>query len=529
MLLDAADPSRVLWRAPPSRCWPRTPTRNARHSSPNVVFPTAIEEIDGTHYVFYGMADSAIGVARLDRISEVQRDAPTGRRCLATAELLAAGCGRRPVGRAVRAAAASVPRRRRRRPSHAAPLTNLAHLDSCWPRCRRRPQRRPHHLPARRSTRRSACCGSMPTTRPTAPSNDVGGGTLRPGDRTPTARAPTTPTTSPGPPWCTCGSGGPHDAASRQQAVPAAARADLSADRVRPARRQRGALDAAGRHPQPEPDPGGQPRPVRLRCRRTGWPGRIWALGEGYAAFRSADPAFAAFLRARLDLASPRCTARCWSATAQFQTVHGARAPAWLIVDGADASSEAVLGLSATCAPAVPAAARTALAQLADGIARLRRGRPADVALRCGPAVGASPSDWHAWAAQMPAALALAAGGAAAAGPAGPGDRRMPRASRRTCSRRPVPDNGWLPTPGRRLPDRLRRRLPGCSPCSRWPMPPPRAACGRCRHRRGLVLRPEPRRRADLRPGDRRQARRRQPRRHAEPELRRGVDHPWRC
>ncbi|MEO7982189.1 MAG: glycosidase, partial [Sporichthyaceae bacterium] len=33
---------------------------------PNVVFPTAIEEVDGIRYVFYGMADSKIGVARLD-------------------------------------------------------------------------------------------------------------------------------------------------------------------------------------------------------------------------------------------------------------------------------------------------------------------------------------------------------------------------------------------------------------------------------------------------------------------------------
>lgn len=30
-------------------------------------FPTAIEEIDGVRYVFYGMADAHIGVARLDR------------------------------------------------------------------------------------------------------------------------------------------------------------------------------------------------------------------------------------------------------------------------------------------------------------------------------------------------------------------------------------------------------------------------------------------------------------------------------
>ena len=35
---------------------------------PNVVFPTAIEEIEGVRYVFYGMADSKIGVARLDRV-----------------------------------------------------------------------------------------------------------------------------------------------------------------------------------------------------------------------------------------------------------------------------------------------------------------------------------------------------------------------------------------------------------------------------------------------------------------------------
>jgi predicted GH43/DUF377 family glycosyl hydrolase len=37
---------------------------------PNVVFPTAIEEIDGTHWVFYGMADSRIGVAKLTSLVE---------------------------------------------------------------------------------------------------------------------------------------------------------------------------------------------------------------------------------------------------------------------------------------------------------------------------------------------------------------------------------------------------------------------------------------------------------------------------
>jgi len=33
---------------------------------PNVVFPTAIETVDGVPYLFYGMADSRIGVARID-------------------------------------------------------------------------------------------------------------------------------------------------------------------------------------------------------------------------------------------------------------------------------------------------------------------------------------------------------------------------------------------------------------------------------------------------------------------------------
>ena len=33
----------------------------------NVVFPTAIEEVDGRRFVFYGMADSRIGVAELVR------------------------------------------------------------------------------------------------------------------------------------------------------------------------------------------------------------------------------------------------------------------------------------------------------------------------------------------------------------------------------------------------------------------------------------------------------------------------------
>jgi predicted GH43/DUF377 family glycosyl hydrolase len=68
MLLDADEPWRVIARTPEPLLAPETPDE-VGGIVPNVVFPTAIEQIDGTHYVFYGMADSKIGLARLDRLT----------------------------------------------------------------------------------------------------------------------------------------------------------------------------------------------------------------------------------------------------------------------------------------------------------------------------------------------------------------------------------------------------------------------------------------------------------------------------
>ena len=66
MILDAADPSKVLARTSEPILTPETEAETSG-TVPNVVFPTAIEEVDGVRYVFYGMADRRIGVARLDR------------------------------------------------------------------------------------------------------------------------------------------------------------------------------------------------------------------------------------------------------------------------------------------------------------------------------------------------------------------------------------------------------------------------------------------------------------------------------
>jgi beta-1,2-mannobiose phosphorylase / 1,2-beta-oligomannan phosphorylase len=66
LILDADDPSRVIARTPEPLLAPETDDERSG-IVPNVVFPTAIEEIDGRHFVFYGMADSKIGVALLER------------------------------------------------------------------------------------------------------------------------------------------------------------------------------------------------------------------------------------------------------------------------------------------------------------------------------------------------------------------------------------------------------------------------------------------------------------------------------
>jgi len=67
MLLDADDVTTVVWRTPAPLLQPDT-VEERDGIVPNVVFPTAIDlRRDGDADVFYGMADSRIGVARLHR------------------------------------------------------------------------------------------------------------------------------------------------------------------------------------------------------------------------------------------------------------------------------------------------------------------------------------------------------------------------------------------------------------------------------------------------------------------------------
>ena len=136
----------------------------------------------------------------------------------------------------------------------------------------------------------------------------------------------------------------------------------------------------------------------------------IWALGEGYADFRGSDPAFAAFLGQRLDLAIAALNREVLASYGHYELSNGLRVPAWLITGDADASSEAVLGLAAYVRAGGGAAARTALAELAEGIADLGSGTAGSWPYGAILPSAASRSEWHAWGAQMPAALAVAAG-----------------------------------------------------------------------------------------------------------------------
>jgi hypothetical protein len=138
----------------------------------------------------------------------------------------------------------------------------------------------------------------------------------------------------------------------------------------------------------------------------------IWALGEGYAAFADEDPAFAAFLRDRMELSIDAVEEQVLDKYGEHLDIDGEPAPAWLIADGADATAEAILGLSAyveTAGPGRTADARTALAKLAEGVAELAGGDALTWPFGAVRPWALSRSMWHGWGSQMPAGLARAA------------------------------------------------------------------------------------------------------------------------
>ncbi len=136
------------------------------------------------------------------------------------------------------------------------------------------------------------------------------------------------------------------DRTSIVQGVRAAPRADLPADQDRAEPRQRGALDAARRDSQPQRRSARASRPVGQRPSPTGWRGRSGRWARDTPPSVTSDPAFASFLRNRLNLAVGAVNRQVLDRYGDhLNSRRRAHCPAWLIVDGADATAEAILGL----------------------------------------------------------------------------------------------------------------------------------------------------------------------------------------
>jgi hypothetical protein len=134
----------------------------------------------------------------------------------------------------------------------------------------------------------------------------------------------------------------------------------------------------------------------------------VWALGEGYREFKDIDRPFARFLRERLDLSIAALERQVLVRYGETMAVDGRAVPAWLIVDGADATAEAMLGLAAYVDAGGGSRARRALARFGEAVARMGTGSPHAWPYGAVLPWALSRSIWHAWASQMPAALAAA-------------------------------------------------------------------------------------------------------------------------
>lgn len=174
----------------------------------------------------------------------------------------------------------------------------------------------------------------------------------------------------------------------------------------------------------------------------------VWALGEGYAAFEPADPDFAGFLQGRLHLALESLNKQSLGKYGNYDTADGTKVPAWLIAGGADASAEAVLGLSAySQAEPEDSVARTALTRLSEGIAEMSSGSVDRWPFGAIMPWNKSQTLWHAWGAMAPAAVATASTVLHR-------EDLLAAAVKDSAQFTPQllaaggPDNAWSPTPG---------------------------------------------------------------------------------
>ena len=195
----------------------------------------------------------------------------------------------------------------------------------------------------------------------------------------------------------------------------------------------------------PTPTPPDDPNPADAG--ESYWTARaLWAYGEGYVAFARTDRAFAGFLRQRMELTIAAIERDTLSRYGRYRDLHGVRVPTWLITQGADASSEALLGLAPYATATRSPAALRVCRRLARGVAELAAGSSRQWPFRALLPWAESLDDWHAWGSEM--AQGLAAASRALRDPSllrpAIGDTAGFTAQLLTAT---GPDNGWLPVP----------------------------------------------------------------------------------
>ena len=136
----------------------------------------------------------------------------------------------------------------------------------------------------------------------------------------------------------------------------------------------------------------------------------VWALGVGYAEFKTVHPAFASFLQSRMDLSIAALDRESLAAYPKLVESNGTPVPSWLIGGSAGASAEAMLGMAAYVgADPHDSAVRTALVDSATGVAAMSSGNVSQWPFGAILPETDAQTFWHAWAGMAPAALSDAA------------------------------------------------------------------------------------------------------------------------
>ncbi|MFC4811665.1 hypothetical protein [Paenibacillus sp. GCM10023250] len=137
------------------------------------------------------------------------------------------------------------------------------------------------------------------------------------------------------------------------------------------------------------------------------WAARgTWAIGYGYKLFSKLDPAYAQELNQHFLLANEALQKKLNANYGKYTAIHGRQVPAW--IDGFDAMSNALLGLSEYYAVSPNPAVKDSMTKIGDGLVKFQYGDFDEYPYGAHLDWGGSTTLWHAWGSAQTYALAKA-------------------------------------------------------------------------------------------------------------------------